>query len=75
MRERTKTEAGGREEHDLLTEVLRAGARKLTVQALEAEITDFFATYAVYRSRFSGQSSVLFQPNFFLVATVGDRSS
>lgn len=46
MREPIKTEAGGREGYDPLTEVLRAGARKLIAQALEAEVNDLLAEYA-----------------------------
>ena len=49
MRKSSKTESGGRENHDMLTEVLRAGARKLIAQALEAEVADLLATYTEHR--------------------------
>ena len=40
MSERTQTEGGDREGRDTLTDVLRAGARKLIAQALEAEVAE-----------------------------------
>lgn len=46
MKERTKTELEDREHRDTLTEVLRTGARKLLIQALEAEVGDVLAGYA-----------------------------
>lgn len=49
MKERTKTEAEEREERDTLTEMLRAGARKLLAQALEAEVTEMLAAYTEHR--------------------------
>lgn len=49
MTERTKTEVGDREERDTSTEVLRAGARKLVPQALEAQVTELVSTYAAHR--------------------------
>jgi len=45
MRESTKTEQRERESSDTLTELRRAGARKLIAQALEAEIAGLLATY------------------------------
>jgi putative transposase len=46
MRESTKTEQRERGGRDTLTELIRAGARKLLAQALEAEVTELLATYA-----------------------------
>lgn len=36
---------------DPLTELLRAGARKLIAEAIEAEVEDFLAQFAVFRTR------------------------
>ncbi len=46
MSESTKTESGGRGSRDALTELMRAGARKLIAEALEAEVTELLATYS-----------------------------
>ncbi len=49
MQESTKPEGGDREGRDTLTELLRAGARKLLGQALEAEVAELVAAYAEHR--------------------------
>lgn len=49
MSESIKSEARDREERDTLTEVLRAGARKLIAQALEVEVAELLGAYAVHR--------------------------
>lgn len=49
MSESSKTEAGDRADRDTFTEVLRAGARKLIAQALEAEVAELLAAYAEQR--------------------------
>lgn len=49
MRESNKTEAGDRANRDTFTEVLRAGARKLIAQALEAEVAELLAAHAEQR--------------------------
>ncbi|MCA9500789.1 MAG: IS256 family transposase [Steroidobacteraceae bacterium] len=49
MRESIKTEAGDRADRDTFTEVLRAGARKLIAQALEAELAELLAAHAEQR--------------------------
>ena len=46
MSESTKTESRERGSRDALTELMRAGARKLIAEALEAEVTALLATYA-----------------------------
>ena len=46
MSKRSKIEQEDRGSRDTLTEVLRAGARKLIAQALEAEVTELLAAYA-----------------------------
>jgi len=46
MRERSKLKTAEREVHDPLTEMLRAGARRLLTQALAAEVTEVLGTYA-----------------------------
>jgi hypothetical protein len=40
MSESTKTESRERGSRDALTELMRAGARKLIAEALEAEVTE-----------------------------------
>lgn len=45
MEKRTKTEETSRANQDELTAVIRAGARKLIAQALEAEVTELLATF------------------------------
>ena len=47
MKQRSKTDTEDRAERDPLTEVLRAGAQKLLAQALEAEVAELLAVYAV----------------------------
>lgn len=49
MRESIKTETGDRADRDTFTEVLRAGARKLIAQALEAELAELLAAHAEQR--------------------------
>lgn len=49
MKERTNTEAGDREGRDTLTDLLRAGARKLIAQAVEVEVAELVAAYADHR--------------------------
>lgn len=49
MRKRTKTEQEDRGTSDVLTEVMRAGARKLIAQALDAEVAELLAAYANQR--------------------------
>lgn len=49
MAEGSTTEQEGREMRDALTEVMRAGARKLIAQALDAEVAELLATYADQR--------------------------
>lgn len=46
MSQSNKTEAGDRADRDMFTEVLRAGARKLIAQALEAELAELLAAHA-----------------------------
>lgn len=46
MSESTKSESRERGSRDTLTELMRAGARKLIAEALEAEVTELLATYA-----------------------------
>lgn len=58
MNEGNKTEARGREDRDTLTAVLRAGARKLLVQALEAEVNELVAAYAEQRDE-TGRARVV----------------
>ncbi len=45
MEKRNKTEETSRANQDELTAVIRAGARKLIAQALEAEVTELLATF------------------------------
>ena len=45
MEKRNKTEETSRANQDELTAVIRAGARKLIAQALEAEVTELVATF------------------------------
>jgi len=45
----TKTEQEDRGTRDALTEVMRAGARKLIAQALDAEVAELLAAYADQR--------------------------
>jgi len=45
MEKRNKTEETSRANQDELTEVIRAGARKLIAQALEAEVTELLAAF------------------------------
>ena len=49
MSKRTKTEQEDRGTRDALTEVMRAGARKLIAQALDAEVAELLAAYADQR--------------------------
>lgn len=49
MSKRTKTEQEDRGTSDTLTEVMRAGARKLIAQALDAEVAELLAAYADQR--------------------------
>lgn len=49
MSESTQTEGGDREGRDTLTNVLRAGARKLIAQALEAEVAELLTAYVDHR--------------------------
>lgn len=49
MRESTKPEAEEREDRDMLTEIVRVGARKLIAQALEAEVGELLAAYTAHR--------------------------
>lgn len=49
MSKRTKTEQEDRGTRDVLTEVMRAGARKLIAQALDAEVAELVAAYADQR--------------------------
>lgn len=49
MSKRTKTEQEDRGTRDTLTEVMRAGARKLIAQALDAEVAELLAAYADQR--------------------------
>jgi len=49
MKESTKTEQGDREGRDTLTEVMRAGARKLLAPALEAGAPELVAADADHR--------------------------
>lgn len=58
MRENTKTEERDREVRDPLTEVLRAGARKLLMHALEAEVAELVGTYADHRDE-AGRAMVV----------------
>jgi len=44
MKKRNRTEETSRASQDELTEVIRAGARKLIAQALEAEVTELLST-------------------------------
>ncbi len=46
MKKRNKTEQEERGGQDELTDLIRAGARKLIAQALKAEVADLVATYA-----------------------------
>ena len=46
MEERSKTEQEDRGTRDMLTEVMRAGARKLIAQVLETELAELLAAYA-----------------------------
>lgn len=46
MSKPTKTDQEDRGTRDVLTELMRAGARKLIAQALEVEVTELVATYA-----------------------------
>ncbi len=45
MEKRNKTEETSRAHQDELTAVIRAGARKLIAQALDAEVTELFSTF------------------------------
>ncbi len=45
MEKRNKTEETSRANPDELTEVIRAGARKLIAQALEAEVTELLSNF------------------------------
>ena len=45
MEKRNKTEETSRANQDELTEVIRAGARKLIAQALEAEVTELLSAF------------------------------
>ena len=49
MSDNTKTKAEDREDRDTLTEMLRAGARKLIAQALDAEVAELLGGYADHR--------------------------
>lgn len=49
MSKRTKTEQEDRGTSDVLTEMMRAGARKLIAQALDAEVAELLAAYADQR--------------------------
>ena len=49
MSKRTKTEQEDRGTRNALTEVMRAGARKLIAQALDAEVAELLAAYADQR--------------------------
>ena len=46
MKKRNKTEQEERGGQDELTDLIRAGARKLIAQALKAEVAELLATYA-----------------------------
>ena len=58
MNKSSKTETGGREDHDLLNEILRGGARKLIAQALEAEVAELLVTYDTCRDQ-EGRATVV----------------
>lgn len=49
MEKHSKTEEGDRAGRDMLTEVLRAGARQLLAQALEGEVAELLAGYGDQR--------------------------
>ncbi len=73
MNERTKTKVEDRAHQDPLTEFLRAGARKLLRQALEAEVSDVLARYADERDE-AGRAIVVrsgYQPERELQTGIG----
>ena len=58
MEKRSKPEREDRAAEDPLTEVLRAGARKLLAQALDAEVNEILAAYAEQRDE-AGRARVV----------------
>lgn len=75
MSESMKTEAGDREGRDTLTEVLRAGARKLIAQALEADLAELLADHTEQRETEERQKTqvvdLLARPDGLELPTLG----
>ncbi len=67
MKGSTKTEQGDRGGRDTLTEVMRAGARKLMAQALEAEVAERVPADAAHRD--DQGRALLVRPALFLQKT------